>query len=64
MPTIAMLTLLTITQLEAVWRRAGRAQDYTMCEFAERALDGDEAAARIVASSARDVEIYREAVRS
>lgn len=59
-----MLTPLTILQLEAVWHRAGQAQDYTMCDLAERALDGDEVCARIVASSVRDVAIYAEAVRS
>ncbi len=59
-----MLTLLTESQLEAVWQRAGKAQDYTMCSLAECAMDGDELCAREVARSARDVEIYREAVRS
>lgn len=59
-----MLTLLTDTQLEAIWIRAGRAQDLTMCEAVERALDGDEFCRRLVTMSARDVEIYREAVRS
>lgn len=55
--------LLTDTQLEAIWVRAGRAQDYTMCDFCERALDGDEVCRRICTSSARDVPIYAEAVR-
>lgn len=54
---------LTESQLDAVWRRAGQAQDYTMCDFAERAMDGDEFSARIVARSVRDVAIYAEAVR-
>jgi hypothetical protein len=60
----ATTTLLTESQLEAVWRRAGKAQDYTMCSFAERAMDGDKASARIVAASVRDVAIYAEAVRA
>lgn len=55
--------MLTDTQLDALWLRAGRAQDYTMCDFAERALDGDEVCRRICERSARDVAIYAEAVR-
>lgn len=58
------LPLLTEDQLEAVWRRAGAAQDYTMCDFVERALDGNEAAARVVARSVRDVAIYAAAVKA
>lgn len=66
-PTVTLpttRTMLTYPQLEAVWRRAGQAKDYTMCSIAERAMDGDEACARIVARSARDVAMYAEAVRS
>lgn len=55
---------LTDDDLDAVWRRAGRAQDYTMVDFVERALDGDESARRIVASSVRSVNIYTAVVES
>jgi hypothetical protein len=55
---------LSETQLEAVWTRAGLAKDYTMVDFVERALDGDEFAARTVARSARDVPIYAKAVKA
>lgn len=53
---------LTDEQLDAVWRRAGKAQDMTMVDFCERALDGDEFIRRLVGQSVRDVSIYAEAV--
>lgn len=52
------LTILTDEQLDAIWRRAGQAQDMTMVDFVERALDGDEFSRRLVSMSARDVAIY------
>lgn len=55
-------TELTDADLDAVWARAGAAQDYTMVDFCERALDGDDTSRRIVASSTRSVEIYAAAV--
>lgn len=57
------LKILTDDQLDAIWRRAGRADDRSMLELVERALDGNEVCRRIVSRSARDVEIYAEVVR-
>lgn len=54
---------LTDDQIDAIWARAGHAQDLTMVDFCERALDGDETSRRIVERSARDVEIYAAVVR-
>lgn len=59
---MSMNNPLTDEQLDAVWRRAGKAQDMTMVEFCERALDGDEFSRRLVGMSVRDVSIYAEAV--
>ena len=63
MVTSMTTTNLTDAQLDAIWIRAGRAGDLTMCGFVERALDGDDFSRRLVARSARDVSIYAEAIR-
>lgn len=55
-------TTVTDADLDAVWCRAGQAEDMTMVDLVERALDGDDTSRRIVARSVRDVEIYRVAV--
>lgn len=52
---------MTDEQLEAMWHRAHEAQDRTMIDIVERALDGDEFMRRQAAMSARDVEIYAKA---
>lgn len=54
---------LTDEQLDVVWCLAGQAQDTTMVDLCERALDGDDFCRRLVGMSVRDVEIYAEAVR-
>lgn len=59
----SQLATLTDDQLCAVWQRAGRADDRSMLELVERALDGDPACRQIVSRSARDVEIYAAVVR-
>lgn len=57
-----MMTL-TDSQLETLWHRAMLADDRSMIEIVERALDGDDACRQIAARSARDVEIYAVALR-
>lgn len=57
------LTLLTDDQLEAMWVRAGLAQDFTMVDFCERAMDGSDFHRRQCTLSARDVAIYAEVVK-
>lgn len=58
------MTILADTQLEALWHRAHQADDRSMIEIVERALDGDNACRRIASQSARDVEIYAAVVVS
>ena len=53
---------LTDLQLEAMWHRAMKADDRSMIDIIERALDGSEVDRRIAGMSARDVEIYAVAV--
>lgn len=59
----SQLAILTDDQLDAVWQRAGRADDRSMLQLVERALDGDATSRQIVSRSARDVEIYAAVVR-
>lgn len=54
---------LTDDQLEAIWHRAMKADDRSMIEIVERAMDGDLVCRRIAGSSARDVEIYAAVVK-
>lgn len=57
-----MTKQLTDDQIESMWHRAMIANDVSMIEIIERALDGDDVCRNIATTSSRNVDIYAEVV--